>query len=109
VACINLGGWRKRIKYVYEWNMWNMPADLILCCEVDVVTYEQMTQEVQKWEPPDTPAAVQEPPQGYAEKDYVHRWVASPLHAAHRVQKLTMFDPYESIYKADGVASCLCR
>ena len=30
VACINLGGWRKRIKYVYEWNMWNMPADLIL-------------------------------------------------------------------------------
>ena len=20
----------------YEWNMWNMPADLILCCEVDV-------------------------------------------------------------------------
>ena len=102
VACINLGGWRKRIKYVYEWNMWNMPADLILCCEVDVVTYEQMTQEVQKWEPPDSPAAVQEPPQGYAEKDYVHRWVASPLHKgcaifglAHRVQKLTMFDPYE--------------
>ena len=30
-----------------RWNVWNMPADLILCCEVDVVIYEQMTQEVQ--------------------------------------------------------------
>jgi len=34
---------------------------------VDVVTYEQMTQEVQKWEPADSPEAVQEPPQGFAE------------------------------------------
>jgi hypothetical protein len=39
VARINLGGWRKRIRYAYEWNMWNMPADLVLCCEMDVLTY----------------------------------------------------------------------
>ena len=41
-------------------------------------------------------------PQGYAERDYVHRWVASPLHKgcaifglAHRAQKLAMYDLYE--------------
>ena len=33
VACINLGGWRKRIKYVYEWNMWNMLADLFFAAK----------------------------------------------------------------------------
>ena len=73
VERVNLGGWRKRIKYVYEWNMWNMPADLILCCEVDVVTYEQMAQEVQKREPADSPEAVQLSPQGFAEEGCVDR------------------------------------
>jgi hypothetical protein len=68
VACISLGGWRKRIKYVYEWNMWNMPADLILCWEVDEVMYEQRTNKVQKWNPANSPEAVQQPPQGFAEK-----------------------------------------
>ena len=50
VACINLGGSRTRIRYVYQWNMCNMPADLIVCCEVDVVIYEQMTQEFSEME-----------------------------------------------------------
>jgi len=101
-ACINLGGWRKRIRYVYTWNMWNMPAAIILCCEVDVVTYEQMTQEVQKLEEADSAEVVQLPPQGSAEEGFVHRWVASPLlrgcavsGLAHRVAKLTPYYPYE--------------
>ena len=68
VACINLGGLKKRIRYVYEWNMWNMPADLILCWEVDEVMYEQMTNKVQKWNPANSPEAVQQPPQGFAEE-----------------------------------------
>ena len=46
MACINLGGCASATG---RWNMWNMPADIILCCEVDVVIYEQMTQEVQTW------------------------------------------------------------
>ena len=62
-----------------RWNMWNMPADLILRCEVDVVTYEQMTQEVQTWNQADSAHDVQLPPQGFSEPGFVHRWVASLL------------------------------
>ena len=68
VACINLGGLKKRIRYVYEWNMWNMPADLILCWEVDEVMYEQMTNKAKKWNPANSPEAVQHSPQGFAEE-----------------------------------------
>jgi hypothetical protein len=114
VACINLGGLKKRIRYVYEWNMWNMPADLILCWEVDEVMYEQMTNKVQKWNPANSPEAVQQPPQGFAEEGGVYRWVPSPLHRgcavfglAHRVRQLSMYDKYEKEKRVNGVASWL--
>ena len=64
-------------------NFWADPQlrwRLILCCEADVVTYEQMTQEVQTWEEADSQEAVQLSPQGFAEEGFVDRWVASPLH-----------------------------
>ena len=82
-------------------NFWADPQlrwRLILCCEVDVATYEQMTQEFQKWEGADSPAGVQLPPQGFAEEGFVDRWVASPLHQscavfglAHRFARLTSY------------------
>ena len=39
-----------------RWNVWKMPADLILRCEVDVVIYEQMTQAVLTWNHPVLPS-----------------------------------------------------
>ena len=102
VAAINLGGWRKRTRYVYEWNTWNMPAWIMLACEVDVVTYEQLTQEMHEWEPPESSASVQHPPQGFAAPGMVHRWVSSELHRgcavfglANRVASLKMYNKFE--------------
>ena len=102
VVAINLGGWRKRTRYVYEWNMWNMPAWIILACEVDVVTHEQLTQETSEWTPPVSEASVQLPPQGFASPGMVHRWVSSELHRgcvvfglAQRVASLKMYNKFE--------------
>ena len=101
VAAINLGGWCQRIRYVYEWTMWNMPAWIILACEVDVVTYEQLTQEQSEWIPPESSASVQHPPQGFAAPGMVHRWVSSELHRgcvvfglANRVASLKMYNEF---------------
>jgi hypothetical protein len=78
-----------------------MPADLILCCEVDVVIYEQMTQEVQTWNQADSAHDAQLPPQGFSEPGFVHRWVVSLLHRgcavyglAARVSNLTAYYSY---------------
>ena len=79
-----------------------MPAELILRREVDVVTYEHMTQEVQTWEEADSAEGVQLPPQGFAEEGFVHRWVDSPLFRgcavfglANPVAKIASYYPYE--------------
>ena len=99
VACINLGGLKKRIRYVYEWNMWNMLADLILCCEVDEVMYEQMTNKVQKWNPANSPEAVQQPPQGFAE-ELRSIWLGTSSSTAIYVRQVRK-------KKGNGVASWL--
>ena len=79
-----------------------MPAWIILACEVDVVTHEQLTQEVSEWKPPVSAASVQLPPQGFASPGMVHRWVSSELHRgcvvfglAQRVASLRMYDTFE--------------
>ena len=48
VAYFYMGGWRTLLLYVCDWNMWNMPPDIILCCGVELFTYGQMSREVQQ-------------------------------------------------------------
>ena len=101
VAAVNLGGWTKRIRFVYEWNMWNMPAWIVLACEVDRITHEQLVEEEQDWIAPDDETAVQRPPQGFSSQGRVRRWVASErvkglcvFGLAYRVQSLTAYDVF---------------
>ena len=116
VAAINLGGWKKRIRYVYQWNMWKMPAWIMLACEVDRITHEQLTEEVQDWVPPQDSTSVQRPPQGFAAEGKVRCWVASMNHRgctifglANRARSLTAYDLFfqKRSRVTAGRASCL--
>ena len=115
VAAINLGGWTKRIRYVYEWNMWNMPAWLVLACEVDRLTHEQLTEEEQIWAPPEDSAAVQRPPQGFSSEGRVRRWVAfqnmrgcAVFGLVNRVHSPRRTTTFKRSRVESGRASCLC-
>ena len=58
-AYVYLGGWRILFLYVCEWSMWNMLPDIILCCEVEFVTYGQMAREVEQYNGADSAHGLQ--------------------------------------------------
>jgi len=79
VAVINHGGTRGRYGDLFIADLYNMPAAIILACEMDDNTHREMLLIMDEWNYAKHPLHLQAPRQGFAEEDRTVRWCSSGL------------------------------
>ena len=65
LGLINMGSPRKDGQQDYNWNLFNMSAQVFMCCELKEPERELLLNEPEAWVPPAHSVSVQEPPQGF--------------------------------------------
>ena len=78
-AGVLLSGARGRYGVLYIADLYNMPAAIILACEMDDNTHREMLLSMDEWKYADHPLHLQAPRQGFAEAHRTVRWCSAGL------------------------------
>ena len=91
LALVNFGAPRHEGEEVYTQNIYNVPAWVVLCCELHDSAHERILSECDEWRPAESSLHIQAPPQGFVAEGLVRRWDTCGVHGGLAVMARSQY------------------
>ena len=91
LALVNFGAPRHEGEEVYTQNIYNVPAWVVLCCELHDTAHERILSERDEWRPAESSLHIQAPPQGFVAEGLVRRWDTCGVHGGLAVMARSQY------------------